>query len=85
MKNRYPTINRVIFAYNILLDIIDDFKRDESNPTLLGEAATVASMKLTRYYGKTDESCVYAIATAMDPTMKFEYWEDEEWEECYLI
>lgn len=39
---------------------------------------------MQQYYGKTDESNVYAIATVLDPFLKNKYWEEEQWEEHYI-
>jgi hypothetical protein len=35
--------------------------------------------KLKEYYSKTDASNVYSIAVAMDPSLKYKYWENEGW------
>lgn len=48
----------------VLLDIIDEFLQDFSNPSDLRNAATQAKEKLEEYYPTTD-GLVYIIGTSM--------------------
>ncbi|KAI8047376.1 hypothetical protein BDF21DRAFT_405092 [Thamnidium elegans] len=36
--------------------------------------------KLSKYYSRTDLTDVYACATMVDPSLKFSYWEEQDWE-----
>jgi len=51
-------------TYSYLLDIIDEFLQDFSNPSDLRNAATQAKEKLEEYYPTTD-GLVYIIGTSM--------------------
>jgi hypothetical protein len=37
--------------------------------------------KLVDYYSKTDSTPIYAVATAMDPRMRFNWWSANDWGE----
>lgn len=80
----YLSINKVIFAYNVLLDSLEDFQDDMSKSPHLRSAANVAQLKLQEYYSRTDLSNVYAVATALDPCLKFNYWSEKGWEQEYV-
>jgi hypothetical protein len=67
----------------VVLDFIDEVKKSKTMDSVIKEAASKAWLKLTNYYSKTDDSNVYAIATAMDPRLKYSYWEENEWESAY--
>ncbi|KAF9571669.1 hypothetical protein BGW38_008596 [Lunasporangiospora selenospora] len=75
----YPTINRAMSVYNALIDALEEFIDRESSPSLR-EAATQGKQKLLDYYSKTDSTPVYAVATAMDPRMRFDWWSVNDWE-----
>jgi len=74
----YPTINRAMSVYNALIDALEEFIEQEDDDTLK-EAANEGKLKLLKYYTKTDSTPVYAVATAMDPRMRFGWWEANEW------
>lgn len=44
----------------------------------------MAKQKLMNYYARTDDQPLYAIATAMDPRAKYQWWYDEKWEQEYI-
>lgn len=77
----YPTINRTIAVYNSLIDHIEDFIENKDNDPSIALAASEAKMKLSQYYTKTDNTPVYAVATAMDPRMRFSWWRANDWGE----
>lgn len=77
----YPTINKTIVVYNELLDSLDLFIDDANNDARLRTAAEQAREKLLKYYRKTDLSPVYAVASVMDPRMKYNWWSIQEWGE----
>jgi hypothetical protein len=60
----YPTIGMAVPTYSYLLDIIDDFLADSSNPSDLKNAARQAKTKLEEYY-PTADGLVYVIGTSM--------------------
>jgi hypothetical protein len=74
----YPTLNRAISIYNAMLDHLEQFIESE-NESLLTQAANQGINKLIKYYSKTDSTPVYAVATAMDPRMRFDWWEVSDW------
>ncbi|KAG0075100.1 hypothetical protein BGZ93_004320, partial [Podila epicladia] len=76
----FPTINRAMTVYNLLIDGLEDFIDHETNDSLK-EAATQGKKKLLQYYSRTDSTPVYAVATAMDPRMRFNWWEAHDWGE----
>ena len=43
------------------------------------EGLQAAYTKLKKYYSRTDDSNVYSIAVAMDPTLRYNYWIKEGW------
>jgi hypothetical protein len=53
--------------------IIQSFKYD------LITGLEAAFEKLKQYYTRTDLSNVYTLAVALDPTLKYSYWEKEGW------
>ena len=69
----FPTLNRAMSVYNRLIDTLEDFIEKEDDP-LLKQAAIQGRNKLLKYYSKTDSTYVYAVATAMDPRMRFNWW-----------
>ncbi|KAL0582424.1 hypothetical protein ABG067_007725 [Albugo candida] len=82
IKIKYTTISRTVSLYNTIFDTLDLFeKNDDPENADLKNAASFAYIKLSKYYGKTDLTDVYTCATALDPELKFENWEIEEWEE----
>lgn len=79
----HTTVNMTILSYNRLIDKLEDFADIELNPTCpqdLREAAKAGREKLLPYYGRTDDTEVYAVATAMDPRMRFDWWTRSRWE-----
>ncbi|KAF9981502.1 hypothetical protein BGZ79_006109, partial [Entomortierella chlamydospora] len=65
-------------VYNAMIDYLEDFIAKESD-SMLNKAADQGLQKLLSYYSKTDSTPVYAVATAMDPRMRFDWWEANEW------
>ncbi|CDH61144.1 predicted protein [Lichtheimia corymbifera JMRC:FSU:9682] len=57
--------------------------KQETYP-ILCQATIKGQEKLQLYYARTDDVPAYAIATAMDPRAKFQWWVDEDWEEEYI-
>ncbi|KFH70213.1 hypothetical protein MVEG_03064 [Podila verticillata NRRL 6337] len=80
----YPTINRAMSVYNAMIDTLEEFIEQETNPSLL-RAAIQGKQKLLDYYSKTDSTPVYAVATAMDPRMRFDWWSANDWDEYIQI
>ena len=74
----FPTLNRTIIVYNALIDHLEEFI-DTTDDLTLKAAASTAKGKLVGYYTKTDSTPVYAVATAMDPRMRFNWWNANEW------
>lgn len=77
----FPTINRTIIIYNSLIDHLEEFIDNLENDVTLRQAAIQAKEKLLLYYSKTDSTPIYAVATAMDPRMKFNWWRVNDWGE----
>ncbi|KAF9324183.1 hypothetical protein BG006_000781 [Podila minutissima] len=75
----YPTINKTIVVYNELLDSLEDFIDNTGNDAHLHTAADQAWQKLIKYYTRMDLSLVYAVASAIDPRMKYHWWSIQEW------
>lgn len=80
----YPTINRAMTVYNKLIDRLDDVIASEDD-LILVQAAIQGRTKLLKYYSKTDSTPVYAVATAMDPRMRFHWWNVQKWGEYIQI
>jgi len=78
--SKYPTLNRAMTVYNKLIDQLEDVIANEDNPALK-RAAEQGRTKLLKYYAKTDSTPVYAVATAMDPRMRFNWWRVQQWGE----
>ncbi|KAF9301744.1 hypothetical protein BGZ91_009508, partial [Linnemannia elongata] len=76
----YPTINRAMSVYNTMIDMLEEFIEQEADPSLK-QAAIHGKQKLLGYYSKTDSTPVYAVATAMDPRMRFDWWGANDWGE----
>jgi len=76
----YPTINMAISEYNTMMDHLEEFIENE-NDHLLRSAAKQGLKKLQKYYSKTDSIPVYTIAISMDPRMRFNWWEANDWGE----
>jgi hypothetical protein len=75
----FPTLNRTIIVYNALIDHLDAFIGTVGVDMTLKAAASAAREKLVGYYTKTDTTPVYAVATAMDPRMRFNWWKANDW------
>jgi len=80
----YPTINRAMSVYSAMIDTLEEFIEQETNPSLL-RAAIQGKQKLLDYYSKTDSTPVYAVVTAMDPRMQFDWWSANDWDEYIQI
>ena len=80
----YPTINRAMSVYNAMIDTLEEFIEQETDLSLK-EAAILGKQKLLKYYSKTDSTPVYAVATAMDPRMRFDWWGANDWDEFEQI
>ena len=90
--NSYATIPLTIAAYNALLDNLEDFIEKDDNHnnrrqcrhTDLHRGAAAAKDKLLQYYRSTDNTPIYAVATAMHPAMRFDWWtrEPQNWEKA---
>ena len=77
----YPSIPLTIAGYNKLIDMLEDFQSDQETESYpdMREAADTAKKRLLVYYGETDKTPIYAVATAMFPWMRFDWWTDHEW------
>ncbi|KAF9148326.1 hypothetical protein DFQ26_002416, partial [Actinomortierella ambigua] len=63
---------------------IEKFVKNDSNVTVAPDicrGAQTAWLKLRKYYNATDESPIYAVVTALHPSMRYSYW--SEWEPVY--
>ena len=67
-KSQYITLSSAIPIYNVLLEHIERLLDDQSNyfcPILeVRVALNKGYEKLKSYYAKTDDSCLYPIATS---------------------
>ncbi|KAI9479582.1 hypothetical protein BDB00DRAFT_879266 [Zychaea mexicana] len=74
-------MNLVILAYNRLLEKLELYmdKCEDTWPELV-HATQCGWEKLKGYYCKA-QGHSFAVATAMDPRLKYEWWEDEKWGE----
>lgn len=79
-STQYPTISRTIISYNEMIDHIEDFSDNPRNHRLLRNAASLGREVLVKYYGRTDATHIYAVATAMDPRARFRWWTANGWE-----
>lgn len=78
----YATISRSIVSYNATLAALEFFRNKPSNKTTFPDlccGVDAAYSKLKKYYIQTDNSPIYAIATALHPGMRFEYWRKQNW------
>lgn len=75
----YPSINKTIVFYNKLIDAIEDFMEDPDLDDQLYRAAYLGREKLKKYYIKTDYTHIYSVVTALDPRMKYRWWEICKW------
>lgn len=57
---------------------VNSEKNDEWNQ-LINEASVKCRTKLMEYYNKTNDS--YLISIILDPRLKLQYFQDQEWEE----
>lgn len=80
----FPTLNRAMSVYNRLIDDLEDFIEHEDD-ALLKQAANQGKIKLLKYYSKTDSTPIYAVATAMDPRMRFNWWKAQGWDEYVQV
>jgi hypothetical protein len=82
----YSTISRSIVSYNAALAALETFRNKPSHRTTLPDlccGADAAYSKLKTYYIQTDKSPIYAIATALHPGLRFEYWTNQNWGRTY--
>jgi hAT family C-terminal dimerisation region len=82
----YATIPLAIPTYNVLMDAIEDFGSQKNKQEFLPDicrGADAAMDKLKKYYSKTDDSPIYAVATALNPRMKFVWWARQKWEQHF--
>ncbi|KAG0315695.1 hypothetical protein BG000_005111 [Podila horticola] len=89
----YATVTLTIAAYNTILDGLEDYidqddsrnnrqQRRQTRHYDLVRGAVAAREKLLQYYRSTDDTPIYAVATAMHPAMRFDWWtrEPQNWE-----
>jgi hypothetical protein len=72
-------ISAVIPRIDDLVHVIDNFKDDVTKHPAVRSAAVRGLTILNKYYQKSDESCVYRIAMALDPCRKLEYFVEQDW------
>ncbi|CAB5382552.1 unnamed protein product [Rhizophagus irregularis] len=80
----YPTLAFTIPAYNYLLNKIEDIIDNNNIRIEIKNAATAAKNKIEEYYPTTGGH-IYIIATAMDPRLKLQYYDDNDWEAEYIL
>lgn len=80
----YATITMTIVVYNNLMEVIENFMKDNKDrlPEIC-RGAKAAYDKLGYYYAATDNSPIYSVATAIHPAMRFQYWTDQRWGSKY--
>ncbi|KAL0582259.1 hypothetical protein ABG067_007892, partial [Albugo candida] len=64
---------------NVLDD--EDVMNVVTTENTIVKSCILARKKLVQYYTKTDQSNVFAIATAMGPTLKYQYWKVQGWDD----
>ncbi|KAF9922411.1 hypothetical protein BGZ67_010561 [Mortierella alpina] len=76
----YVTITLTVVVYNRIMNVLDDFRTENSDrlPDIC-RGAEAAYEKLRKYYSATDSSPMYSVATAVHPAMRFRYWSDQQW------
>ncbi|KAG0078346.1 hypothetical protein BGZ93_003485, partial [Podila epicladia] len=68
------------------MDAIEDFGSQKNKQEFLPDichGADAAMDKLKKYYSKTDDSPMNAVATALNPRMKFVWWARQKWEQHF--
>ena len=76
----YPTLSVVIPLFNALISHIEDWESGNNmHPEEIVNAGKAAKRKLLKYYDKTTDA--YFMAVVLDPRLKMNYFEDNNWEE----
>ncbi|GET04628.1 putative AC9 transposase [Rhizophagus clarus] len=87
-KSQSVTLSSSIPVYNVLLDhlekLLDKQHKEHCSIPEIRTAIAKGYKKLKTYYAKTDESCVYPVATILDLRMKLKYYQQQQWEQEYI-
>lgn len=83
-STRYPSISRTVISYNRMMDHLEDFRDNTGNHEMLRNAADLGRDVLVKYYGRTDDTHLYSVATAMDPRARFHWWTVNRWEPTWV-
>ncbi|KAJ9089261.1 hypothetical protein DSO57_1039792 [Entomophthora muscae] len=75
--SRFPSVSRTIPNYDMLLIQIKTIQSLATQP--LNSVAKSCGDKLERYL-ESASSPAFLIATAVDPRLKYEYWDDAGWD-----
>lgn len=77
----HASVNMTILCYNRIMDALEKLEeRMIATDPELCHAIRCGLDKLVRYYSRTDMTEVYAVATALDPRLKFRWWRRHGWE-----
>lgn len=61
---------------DFILNLLDEAKIEHVDDPVLFPAIQAGWKKLTRYYDNTSKSSAYAAAVVLDPSLKWDYFED---------
>ena len=71
-------------VYNNIMKTLEDFLRiNEAIFPDIYQGVTTVYEKLKKYYAETDKSPIYSVATVVYPSMRFQYWIEENWGSIY--
>ncbi len=77
-------IFNVLPAYEHILSQLETAKVIYSNYPHLSICVNLAWSKMDEYYKATDLSCAYLVASILDPRLKMQYFEKNNWKRDWL-
>ncbi len=77
-ENRYATIDSVLSAMDILLEMFEQEAEEFRHDTYMILCIDAGWKKLIQYYKKADRAPSYIAAIVLNPTKKWSYFEDWE-------
>ncbi|RPD70490.1 hypothetical protein L226DRAFT_426001, partial [Lentinus tigrinus ALCF2SS1-7] len=77
-------VHEVIPYIDLLTTHVDRFASDTSLEPCVRAAAQRGRIILDKYYGLTDETCIYRIAMILHPRYKVQYFRGQDWPEDWI-
>ncbi|CAG8697217.1 811_t:CDS:2, partial [Cetraspora pellucida] len=81
---KYPLLASIMPIYNYLIEELETYYNNSGLSYKIATAVNAGLKKLKIYYSKTNNSDMYTIAIILDPQLKLNYFEENNWNRIFI-